>query len=312
MAEAETAILETPSRGRRELIGTGRLGTAAMAAAAVGGGLLATKAARAATLYNDVDIFNFALNFEYLGAQYYLAGVLGTDLNGVGTMTTGVGTPGTVKYPGGAPTMVPWSSQVLYDFFTQLAVDENAHTNFIRSVLGNSAIAMPTIDFTSYTAVAEAAGILTPAQVAAGQTFNPFASELNFILGAYLLEDVCVTALAGAAALVASKTNLAYAAGLLGVEAQQAGAIRGFAAQFGLNAMTDKISALRASLSGVGDEGTGDQNNNYNISNGDAQAQAYRRSPSQVLAIAYAGKGKSSGAIFPSGVNGTYAPFTMS
>ena len=148
--------------------------------------------------------------------------------------------------------------------------------------------------------------------IGAGETFNPFASEINFLLGAYLLEDTCVTALAGAAQAVLSATNLTYAAGLLGVESQQAGAIRGFLSQFGQDAATDAISALRAKLSTVGDEGTGDQNNAFNISNGDGQAQAFRRTPSQVLAIAYGGTGLSRGTFFPAGVNYSNPAFASS
>ncbi|MBW4025415.1 MAG: ferritin-like domain-containing protein, partial [Proteobacteria bacterium] len=36
---------------------------------------------------------------------------------------------------------------------------------------------------------------------------RPFASETNFLLGAYVLEDVCVSALCGAAPRIASKVH---------------------------------------------------------------------------------------------------------
>ena len=171
---------------------------------------------------------------------------------------------------------------------------------FLRAVLGSAAIAQPTIDLVNpWTTLAIAAGLIQP-----GQTFNPYASDVGFLLGAYVLEDVCVTALAGAAALLTNPNNVEGAAGLLGTEGYQAGAIRSLLANVGAGQATDAISALRASLSGVGDVGTSVPGNAYNFTNTDSNALVYRRTPAQVLAIAYGG-GTSKGGLFPNGVNGT-------
>ena len=286
----------------------------AAAAAVMGVSAIAAGSAADAATFTDVDIFNFALNFEYLGAEYYLRAVTGSGIaavspslvtgapNGGGTGTVAAGT---IYAP--TTTLVPFSDTAVAYFAEQLANDELAHVRVIRDVLGTSAVAEPSISFDVYTAIARAAGL-----VSANQFFNPFASEIDFLLGAYLLEDVCVTALAGAAALVADKVNLSYAAGLLGVESQQAGAIRGFLAQFGAGSATDAISALRATLSGIGDQGTSAQSNPFNISNGDSEAQAFRRTPAQVLAIAYSGAGLRGGGIFPNGVSYSNAMFASS
>ena len=299
---SDIGIEAAPSR--RGMLGLGKFAAAGLSMAAVAA---ATRTASAAG-YTDVDIFNFALNFEYIGAEYYLRAVTGQGLASYNpTLVTGtVGTQGTVTAPAGS-TLVPFANPAVAYFAIQLANDELAHVEFIRDVAQTGAIAEPSIDFTAFTPVAQLAGL-----IGAGETFNPFASEINFLLGAYLLEDTCVTALAGAAQAVLSATNLTYAAGLLGVESQQAGAIRGFLSQFGQDAATDAISALRAKLSTVGDEGTGDQNNAFNISNGDGQAQAFRRTPSQVLAIAYGGTGLSRGTFFPAGVNYSNPAFASS
>jgi hypothetical protein len=283
---------EAPSGARRGLLRRVGLGVAGLAAA----GAITSKAQAAAP--TDNDIFNFALNFEYLGAEYYLRAVTGQGVSAY-TSVTGTGTQGGVV--GGSP--VPFRTSALAYYAQQLAGDELAHVQFIRSVLGSAAIAEPQIDHgAAWTVLATAAGLIAP-----GQTFNPFADEISFLLGAYVLEDTCVTALAGSAAALTNPDNIAYAAGLLGAEGYQAGAIRGFLANIGGSAATDAISNLRATLSGVGDVGTGGNGNPFNITNTDLYGQSFRRTPSQILTIAYGNSapGTNKGLFFPAGVNGT-------
>ena len=263
--------------------------------------MAAPSPARAASTISDADIFNFALNFEYLGAEYYLT-ALGTSLP---SNLTGGGGP--VTRPSGA--LVPFESQAGGYFAQQLANDEYAHVEVIQEALraeGGTPIPEPAIDLVnSWTTLAISAGLLAP-----GQTFNPFASEIGFLIGAYILEDVCVTALCGAAALITSKTNLAYAASILGTEGYQVGMIRSRLSAVGAGYVTDAISSLRSKLAnsvqnvGTDDNGTDFGGNAYNFTNVDINGQAFRRTPQQVLAIAYGG-GTTSGLFFPNGVNGT-------
>ena len=265
---------------------TAALGTA-------GGAVLASRPAAAAT-FTDADLFNFALNFEYLGAEYYLRGLTGQGLSS--GLTTGTGTQGTVL--AGGP--VPFQSTAIRQYVQRLAVDEQAHVTFIRAVLGSAAIAEPKIDLVnSWTALALAAGLIVP-----GQTFNPYAGDVAFLIGAYVLEDVCVTALAGAARYISNPNNLEAAAGLLGVEGYQAGAIRSLLADVGAGQVTDAIATLRATLSGVGDQGVIYNGISFNFTNTDSNALVYRRTPRQVLNIAYGAVNASSGGFFPNGVNG--------
>ncbi len=284
---------ENATNRRRVVMRRAGFGLAGMAAAS----LFGSRTASAATV-TDVDIFNFALNFEYLGSEYYLRATTGKGLSNY-AMVTGTTPAGTVT--GGAP--VPFQTDAVGYYAQGLANDELGHVQVIREVLGSAAISEPSIDLAdSWSVLAAAAGL-----VPAGGSFDPYSSEINFLLGAYVLEDVCVTALAGAAALLTNPDNIAYAASLLGAESYQAGLIRAYLAGVGAGDATNAISALRQTLSGVGDHGTDYDSNPFNFTNTDSTGQAYRRTTSQVLAIAYGNStpGTAMGLFFPSGVNGT-------
>ncbi len=283
---------------RRRFMRNAGVGAAGLATVFAGTTLVPTPA-RAATL-TDADIFNFALNFEYLGAEYYLA-ALGSALPASLT-----GTSGGVMRPTGA--LVPFDNTAIGYFAQQLAVDEYAHVTVIREAItaeGGTPIDEPAINIdTAWTDLAVGAGL-----IAAGQTFNPFESETSFLLGAYVLEDVCVTALCGAAASLTNPLNLTYAGSILGVEGYQVGMIRSRLSAIGAGVATDAISAFRSKLAnavlavGPDDNGTDADGNPYNFTNVDVNGQAYRRTPQQILAIAYGG-GTTSGGFFPNGVNG--------
>ncbi len=177
----------------------------------------------------DADIGNFALNLEYLEAEFYLRAVTGQGL--AASDTSGAGTQGTVT--GGSK--VPFSSSAIAQYAQILAVDEQAHVRFLRATLGAAAIAEPSINLsTSFTNLAIAAGLIQ-----AGQTFNPFADDVSFLLGAYIFEDVGVTAYAGAARLLTSPDIIEAASAILATEAYHAGAIRTLLANIGAGQATN-------------------------------------------------------------------------
>ena len=295
---------EAESNGRRVVMRRAGFGLAGLAAAA---GLLSSRKAEALGTPNptmDAAIFNFALNFEYLGAEYYLRALNGNSIGTVpGVSLTGAGPQGTVSAPTPA---VPFQTTALAYYCERLATDEIGHVIFFRQALtaaGVQPIAEPTIDFVDgFAALAINAGLAEPG----GPPFNPYANEVNFLLGAYVLEDVCVTALAGAAALLTVPDNIAFASSLLGAEGAQAGAIRGYLAEIGAGAATNAISKLRATLGGTFDNGTDADGNPFNFTNVDYNGQVARRTTSQVLSIAFGNNapGTNKGGFFPSGVNG--------
>lgn len=269
-----------------------------MGGAALAGLALSRKAA--AQQVTDTDILNFALNLEYLEAQFYTLAATGKTIDQVGIGVTGGGgaAAGTVTVKSNA--MVPFSTPLLQQFAGELALEEQNHVKFLRTALGTSAVAMPNIDLqNSFNALASAAGL--------GSSFDPFASEQNFLLGAFIFEDVGVTAYLGAAGLISNKTYLDKAAGILAVEAYHAGSIRQRVFQAGTTAQAaaSKIAAARAMLDGTGNDdiGVGVSGGAATVVDADDNAMAFARTTTQVLKIVYGG-GSAGGAFYPNGLNG--------
>jgi hypothetical protein len=189
---------------------------------------------------------------------------------------------------------------LLQKFAMELATEEQNHVTFLRTALTTSAVAMPNIDLqNSFNALAQAAGL--------GSSFDPFASESNFLLGAFIFEDVGVTAYLGAAGLISNKTYLDKAAGIMAVEAYHAGSIRQrvFAAGTAAQQAATAIANTRAKLDGTGndDVGVGVSGGAATVVDADSNAMAFSRTAAQVLKIVYGG-GSGGGAFYPNGLNG--------
>ena len=278
---------------RRGLMSAAGLGTVAIGSLAAGLVGLTAQPAQAQTITDGV-IANFALNFEYLGAELYTRAITGQTL--AASDTTGGNNVATAGVIGGR--QVSFDTPLVQQLVAQLMRDELGHVRVLRSVLGAAAISEPKIDLqNSYATLAAAAGL--------GSGFDPFLNENNLLLAAYALEDVCVTALHGSAALISNKQFLGVAGGLLAVESYQASAIRTLLYQRGLGQQTVQISNLRASLSGAADDQGVILAGAANIVPADANSLAFARTPRQVLNIAYGAQNAAGGGFFPNGVNGT-------
>lgn len=282
-------LIEKALSRRNFLVGAGTAAT--LAAVGCGGGAGSPPITTTSpTPFTDTDYLNFALNLEYLEANYYLFAATGS---GVPAVDAGSGA-GTVT--GGA--QVPFTSSIQQEYAYEIAQDELNHVRFLRSALGSAAVPAPAIDLTnSFNAAAMAAGI--------GATFNPFASFDTFLVGAFVFEDVGVTAYSGAAPLLTNKTYLSAAAGIQAVEAYHAGEVRTLILQAGQIYVdyANKISALRATLGG----GNETMLSATSVVAADTtNAIAFARTTSEVLNIVYANAGVnvSSGGFFPAGLNG--------
>lgn len=315
MATQETQILdEVILASRRRLV---MMGGTALAGIMLGS---STKAEAQSTL-TDADYLNFALNLEYLEAEFYTLAVAGQTIDqigigiGAGSATTGGGTV-TVKPSGTASCKVPFKLSSVQNYATEIAAEEQKHVNFLRSALGAAAVAQPNIDlYNSFNAAAAAAGI--------GAAFDPFANDVNFLLGSYIFEDVGVTAYHGAAGLLTDKANLAPAVGIHAVEAYHAGLIRTTlwaldqaTPAAGIAATATKISVLRAKLDGTNNDDVGlmtaqvslnGSSNSFTAStivNADSNTIGFARTAQQVLNIVYASPTGAKGGFFPNGLNG--------
>lgn len=258
------------------------------------------------TTIGDPEILNFALNLEYLEAEFYSYAVFGVGLPA--NLRTGIGTPGTVT-PG---RRVSFTDPVVAQYALEIAQDEIAHVQFLRTALGSATVAEPSIDVGSsangaFSAAARAAGL-----VGAGAAFDPYANDENFLLGAFLFEDVGVTAYKGASPLITNRTILEAAAGILAAEAYHAGLIRTILFRKGLDtpslrSATVAISNARDSLDGASDldQGIVGTAEASNIVPTDANGLAYSRNGGQVLNIVYLTSAAArTGGFFPAGVNG--------
>lgn len=280
---------------------------------------------------SEADVLNFALQLEYLEAQFYSYAAFGVGLPAADL--TGSGTAGAVAMPtAGQPRAVNFQTPIIAEYAREIAQDEIAHVRFLRTALGATGrVAQPAINISggmggAFGAAAAASGIPN------GMAFDPYADENSFLLGAYIFEDVGVTAYMGAVPLLTTPATLEAAAGLHAVEAYHAGLVRTLLYRRGatiadLRLNAQRISDGRDTLDGTANSGllnqggdrdqglTGNTTSNAgnntaaasNIVPTDANGIAFVRSPGQVLNIVYLtpGTAATSGGFFPAGLNGT-------
>jgi hypothetical protein len=255
----------------------------------------------------DADILNFALNLEYLEAQFYAIAATGAYLPD--SLLGGTGTRG--QAVGGS--QVPFRDPVVAAHAREIANDERQHVVFLRAQLGASAVAQPALDLSvrsdsAFSTAARAAGLIGP-----NDAFDPYVTDENFLLAAFIFEDLGVTAYKGASPLITSKVFLEAAAGILAAEAYHAGLIRTVLYMKGMQTpalvdATEKISDARDSLDSPSDKDQGIRQRGAmsNIVPADANGIVYSRTAGDVLNIAYlTAAARTQGGFFPAGVNGT-------
>ena len=246
-----------------------RLGLASSGIAAF---LALPKTASAAIM--DSDILQFALNLEYLEAEFYTMAIFGTTIDQMGIGIDGSGTAGATT---GGQKVTFFANSSLLNSATQIGEDERAHVSLLRNTLMTALsvqpIAKPAINL-------DALGI-------------GFGSQEEFITLARAFEDVGVSAYGGAAPLLTSTTILGYAARILAAEAEHVGNLRLHASLY--QAPTAAVDSLDIIPPPSGTRFISVDSNGLSII----------RTPGQVLSIVYGAPNLTSGAFFPAGVNGT-------
>jgi hypothetical protein len=297
------------------------MGAAAVTAAGAAAMSIASEAEAQTTGPSEVDVLNFALNLEYLEAQFYSYASTGQGLP-ANLLTGGVGTQGAVQTGTGVGSarQVAFTDPAIAAYAREITQDEIAHVTFLRAAIRGTGTsdaliaAQPAINISGATGGAFAAAAASTMPALTG--FDPYADDNSFLQAAFIFEDVGVTAYKGAAgALINNKTYLEAAAGILAVEAYHAAIVRTALYARGatvpaLRSNTDAISNLRDSVDGTSDLDQGVSPTTVsgqtvsNIVPLDVNGLAFSRTPAQVLNIVYLNpRSVTAGGFFPNGIN---------
>jgi hypothetical protein len=220
----------------------------------------------AATAVSDLDILNFALNLEYLEAEFYAMSTYGATLVQLGVINSSEESGPTT----GGGKVPNFASSPMATVATALRNDEIDHVKYLRAALGSHAVKKPAINLN-----------------ALGYGYSSVNSWLKL---ARQFEDVGVSAYLGAAPLITSSAYLAAAGAILSTEAQHSGAIR-------LGCVWTGVTSPAVDSKDVPPTAK----NPFCV---DGNALSISRTTSQVLNIVYGG-GKCAGGFYPNGMNGT-------
>ncbi len=264
------------SPNRRSLIKKLAMATVALGAASTVGTVELHADPSAPT---PIDVLQFALNLEYLEAEFYTIATAGTTIDKMGIGITGSGNAGATTTAYGkvnfANNLVLSSASAL-----DIADDERNHVTILRSAIsgaGTMPIAKPPINLDA----------LDPK----GASLK---NEATFLVLARIFEDIGVTAYAGGSTFLAGSPYLLTAARILAVEGMHASNIRLQIARLSIPTFALDAVDVPPPPSGT----------NFFATNLTTGLAAYR-TPGQVLFLAYGQQANvTSGGFFPEGVNG--------
>ena len=226
-----------------------------------------------------VDVVQFALNLEYLEAEFYSIAVTGQTLAHRGVPIDGIGTPGPTTTAYGK---VSFTNNIVFTAAVSKDImdDETNHVLVLRGALaahGVTPVAKPAINLDALSSLG-----------ASLQT------EQTFLVLARAFEDIGVSAYNGGAPFLSGTDYLQPAARILATEGEHVGNVRLQVARLGIStAPLDGADVLPPP--------SGSNFFSTNKSNG---LTAYR-TPGQVLFLAYGFQaGVNAGGFYPNGVNG--------
>ncbi len=253
----------------------GLLKKLAIAGAAVGAAQLPLSAQTPA----PSDVVQFALNLEYLEAEFYSVATTGMTLAQRGVPINGSGNSGPTTTAYGK---VNFGNNLVLTAGSAANVssDEIAHVMTLRAALttnGITPVAKPAINLDALASMGAS-----------------LANEQTFLVLARAFEDIGVSAYSGGANLLSGSPYLMTAARILAVEGEHTGNIRLEIARLGIATFA---------LDGA-DVPPPPPGSNFFSTNPNNGLCAYR-TPGQVLYLAYGlAANVTAGGFFPSGVNG--------
>ena len=203
----------------------------AAASAAVGAMTIAGSTPAEAQTATEIEVLQFALNLEYLEAEFYTYALTGASITAYGIGINGLAN-GSNPTTGGSVTggsKVDFSNNLVFtqEIAAQIATDERDHVVLLRTALGSKAIAQPNIHL--------------------GALGFGFANQNDFLRLARIFEDIGVSAYSGAAGLLSTPAIITTAARILAAEAQHVGSIRTQVAR--LNVTTSPLDGGRSDTS---------------------------------------------------------------
>lgn len=248
----------------------------------------------------DNAVLNLLLNVSYLLAEFSLRGAYGAGLEA--ELVGGAGRVGRVT----AGRVVSFGSPLHRQYVEEIASEQRGHVTVLRGLLGPARVGRPELDLDAgFSTVAAAAGL-----VERGRRFDAYGGEDNFLLAAFLLADLGVTATRGALPLLDAGAYRDPVSGLLGGQAYHAGIVRTMLLSRGLELPAGAISDARASLAGaVGlDQGLLADSGRANAAPTDGNGLVPARPPGELLNVLYQNpREATAGGFFPWGVNGELA-----
>ena len=234
---------------------------------------------------DEQDVLNFALNLEYLEAEFYTHAITGKSITsfgiGIKGRANGANPPDGGATVGGKQVAFSDNERFIHDVVAEIGSDERAHVVLLRGALGSSAVAKPSIDL-----------------AALGFGFD---NQNDFLRAARILEDIGVTAYSGAAGFLKTPEIITAAACLLGAEAEHAATIRTQIARLKIPTTALDGVDLVPSPSGPAKQV---------LSIKDSDGLIATRTAGQVLYLTFGKAGVKQGGLFPSGLNGTITAST--
>ncbi|KDP28130.1 hypothetical protein JCGZ_13901 [Jatropha curcas] len=264
---------------------------------------------------NDKDLVQFAMNLEFLEAEFFLFAALGKGLDAIEPDFAKGGPP-----PIGAQkaNLDPVTCSIIEEF----GYEEVGHLRAIIKTVGG--IPRPLYDLSPETF----AKVFDEAlDCKLDPPFNPYLSSVNYLLASYVIPYVGLVAYVGTIPNLEDYTNKRLVAGLLGVEAGQDAVIRGLLYEKAYEKVepyditvaefTNGISFLRNKLAmcGIKDEGLivppelgAEKRTESNVLSADENSLSYDRTPPEILRIVYGtGSEYKPGGFMPDGANGRIA-----